>query len=93
MDDLAVQVRQVDPVVVDDPDRPHTRRGEVEQSRRAEPARAHDEHLRVREPLLPRHAEFRQDELPRVAGDVLATEAGVRAWLPWCWHGHTLTPL
>ena len=45
VDDLAVQVRQLDDVSVDDTDRPDASRGEVEQRGRAEPAGADDEDL------------------------------------------------
>ena len=47
MDDLALEVRLVDDVEVDDPDRADPRRGEVEGRRRAEAAGADEEHLRA----------------------------------------------
>jgi hypothetical protein len=47
VDDLALQVGEVDDVVVDDAERPHARRGEVERGRRAEAAGAQQQHLRV----------------------------------------------
>ena len=47
VDHLALEVGQVDGVEVDDADRADAGRGQVEGSRRAEPAGADHEHLRV----------------------------------------------
>ena len=67
MDDLTLQVRLVDRVEVDDAERADARRGQVKQRRRAEAARAHDEHLRVLQALLPGHADVGDDQVARVA--------------------------
>jgi len=53
VDHLPVEVGDVDPVVVDHPDPPDPRRGEIEEGGRPQPPRAHDEHGRREEPLLP----------------------------------------
>ena len=52
VDDLALEVRLVDDVGVDDAERADARRGEVERGRGAEPARADQENARVEQPLL-----------------------------------------
>ena len=67
VDDLALQVRLVDRVEVHDAERADAGRGQVEQRRRAEAARAHDEHLRVLQALLPGHADVGDDQVARVA--------------------------
>ena len=51
VDDLALQIGQIDPVVVDDADRPDPGGREVEQHRRAEPAGADDQHARLQQLL------------------------------------------
>ena len=52
MDDLALEVRVVDDVGVDDPERPDARRGEIERRGRAEAAGADQEDARVEQALL-----------------------------------------
>ena len=44
MNDLALQVGQIDGVVVDDAERADAGGGQVQQQRRAEPARTHHQH-------------------------------------------------
>ena len=67
VDDLALQVRLVDRVEVHDAERADARRGQIEQGRRAEAARAHDENLRVLQALLPGHAHVGDNQVARVA--------------------------
>jgi hypothetical protein len=74
MDDLAVEVGLVDHVVVDQPDRADTRRGEIHRQRRAQPAGPDQQHLRGLQPALPLHAHARHDEMPRVPADLLVRE-------------------
>src|SRR5215510_718168 len=69
MDDLALQVRERDRVVVDDADR-----RQIEQRRRAQPAGADDQHARALERLLPRPADLAQDDVAGVAFELLRTE-------------------
>ena len=64
---LALQVADVDDVVVGDADRADAGGGEVEQNRAAEPAGADDEDLRVGETTLAERADVREDDMPRVA--------------------------
>ena len=49
VDHLALEVRRVDDVVVDDPDRPDAGGGEVERGRRAKPSGPQEEHLGAEE--------------------------------------------
>ena len=74
--DLALQVREVDHVVVDDPERADARGGEVERRRRAEPARAEQEHLGVEQLHLPLEPDLGDQQVARVA---LALLGGERA--------------
>ena len=52
VDHLALQVREVDLVVVDDPQRPDPGSGEVERRGRAQAAGAEQQHLGVEQLLL-----------------------------------------
>ena len=74
--DLALQVRQVDHVVVDEADRADPRRRQVERRGRAEPAGAEQQHLRVEELHLPLEPDLRDEHVARVA---LALLRGERA--------------
>ena len=65
-----MEVAQLDDVRVDDADRPHSGRREVEQRRRPEPARADDEHARRGEPLLSLETHSGHEDVPRVAGEL-----------------------
>ena len=76
MDDLALQVGLVHHVEVDDAERAHTGRGQVEQRRRAQAAGPHDQDLRVLQPLLPGHPDVRDDEVPAVPGDLVDGQLG-----------------
>ena len=70
--DLAVQVGQRDHVVVDDPERPDARAGQILQRRRAEAARPHDEDPRRLQPGLSRAADAVQHDLAGIAFDFFA---------------------
>ena len=65
--DLALEVALVDDVEVDQPDGAHARRRQVQTERRAEAARADQEHARRFQPLLPDLADLGDDEVPAVA--------------------------
>ena len=67
VDHLALQVREVDVVVVDDPERADAGRGQVERGRRAEPAGAEQQHLRVEQLLLALDADLGDQQVARVA--------------------------
>ena len=70
VDHLALQVADVDHVVVDDPDRPDAGRREVLEHRRTETARADDEHPRVAQPALTVDPDLREQQVPRPALDL-----------------------
>ena len=67
VDDLALEVRDVDDVVVDDADRADAGGGEIERDRRAESAGAEQQHLAVEQALLAARADLRQQQVARVA--------------------------
>ena len=77
-EDLAVEIRLVDDVEVDEADRADPGRGQVQSERRAEPSGAHDEHARRLEPLLALGTDLRQDEMARVAPDLLVRQVRKR---------------
>ena len=74
--DLALQVGEVDDVVVDDPQRSHAGRGEVEGRGRAESAGAEQQHLGVEQLHLPLEPDLGDEHVARVA---LALLGGERA--------------
>ena len=65
--DLPLQVRRVDDVVVDEPDRTDAGRRQVEPRRRAQPARAEAQHLRLQQLRLPRLTDLGQHGVARIA--------------------------
>ena len=67
VDDLALQVREIDAVEIDDAQGADTGGGEVHQHRRAEAPRADHQHLGVDQPRLPDAADLGQDDVARVA--------------------------
>ena len=67
MDDLALEIRVVDDVGVDDAERADAGRREVERRRRAEPAGTDQEHPRVEQLLLPLLADLGDEDVARVA--------------------------
>ena len=67
VDHLALEVGQVDLVVVDDPERADAGRGEVQRGRRAEAAGAEQQHLGVEQLLLALGADLGQQQVARVA--------------------------
>jgi hypothetical protein len=90
VDDLALQVRLVDGVEVDDAERADAGRGQIHQRRRAEATRADHEHLGVLQPLLPVHPDVRDDQVTRIAADLVDGELGGR--LDERGQGHGLLP-
>ena len=71
VDDLALEVRRVDGVVVDDPERADAGGGEVERRRRAEPAGADQEDARVEQLQLALLADLRDQQVAAVAAALL----------------------
>ena len=87
---LAVQVGELDVVVVDDPEAPDARAGQIERDRRAERARADHQHARVAQRDLAELRPLRQQQLARVALELVVVEqrvARARAWAPACGPG------
>ena len=67
MDHLALEVGEVDLVVVDDPERADAGRRQVQRRRRAEAAGAEQQHLRVEQLLLALDPDLGQQQMARVA--------------------------
>ena len=67
VDDLALQIREVDDIEVDEADRADAGRCEVHRSRCAEAARADHEHLAAEQFLLPLAADLVEDDVARIA--------------------------
>ena len=87
VDDLALQVRVVDDVRVDDPERADAGRREVERRGRAEAAGADQEHLRREQPSWPGLADLGDQDVPAVAAALVGVEdrrrlPGVAVLLP-----------
>ena len=78
MDDLPLKIAEVDGILVDEPDRPHSGRGEVHNRGRSETAGADAEDPRRLEPALPVEADVRQREMPAVTHQLVAGQ----------FHGH-----
>jgi len=86
MQDLSLQVGDVNPVVVDQPDRPHTGGGEIERRWRPESTGPDDEHTGGLEPLLSLDADIGQGQMPCIAVSLVGGEcrkvSGVRSAKP-----------
>ncbi len=67
VDHLALQVREIDDVVVDDPERADAGRGEIQRRRRAEATGAEQQHLGVEQLLLALEADLGEQDVARVA--------------------------
>ena len=78
VDDLALQVRVVDDVGVDDAERADAGRGEVERRGRAEAAGADQEHAAAEQPLLAGLADLGDQQVPRVAAALVGRERAGR---------------
>jgi len=74
VDHLALEVAEVDLVVVDDPERADAGRREVQGRGRAEPACADQQDLGLEQLLLPLQADLGDQEVPRVALPLLGRE-------------------
>src|SRR5579875_2552949 len=90
IEDLALQIRYVDRIVVDDPDAPDPGGGEIGEDRRAQAARADAQHPCRRQLTLPIEPDFGYEEMPAVAPQIdapgrerrrsHATERSARGW-------------
>jgi hypothetical protein len=76
VDDLTLQIGLVHNVEIDDADGADAGRGQVEQSRRAEPAGTDDQDPCVLEPLLPVNAQVGNYQVTAVPRDFIATQLG-----------------
>ena len=75
--DLALQIRQLEPVVVDNADGAHAGSGEVQHKRRAKPTGAHHQHAGCLQLCLADAAYVLQQDVPRVAADFVFGEIEV----------------
>ncbi len=91
VDHLALEVRRLDDVVVDDAERPHPGRGEVEQRGRPEAAGADDEDPGRAQPSLADAAEVGQEEVARVARALGRVELGTGRHERGSGHAATIT--
>ena len=83
MGDLALQVRQLHAVVVDDADRADAGGGQIQRERRAKPAGADHQHARGLQLRLADAAHVLQQDVAGVAADFVFGEIevhGVRIW-------------
>ena len=76
--DLPLQVGQVHGVVVDQRDRAHAGRAQVQRHRRAQPTCADHQGVGFEQPLLAFDAEFVEQDVARVAQQLLVAQAVVR---------------
>ncbi len=74
VDDLALQVGNVDHIGIDDADRADAGRGQVQAERRAQPARADQQHLGGLQLLLAGQRDLRHDQVPAVAHDLIGVQ-------------------
>ena len=74
MRDLALEVRRVDAVVVDDAEPADARRREIEGGGRAEPAGAHEQYARLEQLQLAFLADLGDQQVPAVARALLGVE-------------------
>ncbi len=76
MEHLALQVGPVDHVEIDDAERTDTGGRQVERGRRAEPARAHEQHPCCLQFALALDSHVGKNEVPRVAQDLIVRQFG-----------------
>jgi hypothetical protein len=76
VDDLALEVRALDDVVVGDTERPHARGREVLDDRRPQSARPDGQHVGVQQRLLARRPHIVHDDVPGVAVELVGVQVG-----------------
>lgn len=81
--DLALQVRQLDLIVIDDPDRANAGRRQIQRQRRAQPAGTDHQHPRRLQLRLAGAAYVLQQNVPRVAADFVFGEIEVHGAKIW----------
>src|SRR5439155_14075580 len=77
--ELSLEVRDIDPVEIDDAQRPHARRGEIHRRRRPQSAGPYAEDLRIQQLALSRRPDLRKDYVARIPKDLVLCETGRRA--------------
>ena len=87
VDDLALEVARVDDVEVDQAEGADAGRGEIKGQRRAQAAGADTEDAGGLEAALALHAHFGEDEVARVAREVVGREFGKLGRGSDGWHG------
>ena len=75
--DLALEIRIVDNVEIDQPKCADAGRGQVKRDRRSEPASANAKHLGRLELFLPLQRYLRHDEMPRITGNFIIAKLDV----------------
>src|SRR5215208_563036 len=71
---LALEVRDVDDVEVDEPERSHAGGGKIQRGRRAEATRADEQNARRLDALLTVEPDVGKDEMPAVAKQLFARQ-------------------
>ena len=74
MDHLPLQVAVIHHIEIHDAEAADTSCRQIQQQRRAQTTGADTQHRGPLEPLLALHPHFRQDQMPREAGDFVGTE-------------------
>jgi hypothetical protein len=85
MKDLALQVGELDVVIIDQAEASHSRCGKIERSRRSQSAGPNAQDRGFRESDLPFHSKAREGEVPFVTCVFAFGEHDLRAlasWLP-----------
>ena len=75
---LPLQVRGIDPIGIDQPERADSRRRQIKRCRRPQAARADAQHSRRFDSALAFDIHFRQNEMTRVASQVSARQGDFR---------------
>src|SRR5215472_16478603 len=76
--DLALEIREVDDVEIDQAEFADTCRGKIKAQRRAQPASANEKNFGVFQLELPVHADFRHDEMAAVAQNLFLRKTRAR---------------
>ena len=78
VDDLALQIGLLDSIELDDAQGADTGRSQIQQRRGTQSAGADHQHPGILEPQLRLGAEVRDDQVPAVAGDLIAGQLSSR---------------
>ena len=86
VDDLSLEVAGIDGVEVDEADRTDACGREIKGKRRAQPAGAYTQNLRSLQLLLALHTDLWQNQVPRVARDLIVGQLGKYDLFYCSWH-------